>query len=338
MALSQDRGGRKLTAGEITLLREIFATGVIFDLVRIHNGYIDDEAKKDFPGRSHASGNDIYLVGDDWRDDLSESEKPKHMATLVHEVAHIWQHQNGIKSALEESDHHNLTLSDHYEFMGDIYWNRLQRKIKELQRKYEGLTKEAATDSIAAKDCVLIDKMHNAFEKEYYYNTLYKKDKGEYWEAEAWDPVFEFGPQPEYQTAWAIYSNDRFLSHLGAAAQPRVGERLSDFLWRTSTFVQGRFKTKNKLVDAMRDAAFDDTHEHHSSLSDYNYMMQTPGSVSFLTLRTEAQAQLVTDYFLIKRGHDPRIVMSGGDLRPRPPLSFYKSIIPFLPQAQPFRN
>ncbi len=69
-----------------------------------------------------------------------------------------------------------------------------------------------------------------------------------------------------------------------------------------------------------------------NSLSDYNYLNMKSGSVGFFDLRDEAQAELIADYFILKKRMDPRTVRAGAGITmlPRPPLAFYEKIIPFI--------
>lgn len=86
--------GRFLTEGEIELLAPIFGAGVDTALVRVAPAkfvrFQDDYTYM-------TPSNTIYAPGDLFRDDFSAAEiDPYLQGVFVHEVAHVWQHQNGM--------------------------------------------------------------------------------------------------------------------------------------------------------------------------------------------------------------------------------------------------
>ena len=86
--------GRTLTAGELELLAPVFGAGVDTSLVRVSPARFirfQDEYTYMTPE------NTIYAPGALYREDFSAPEiDPYLQGVFVHEVAHVWQHQNGL--------------------------------------------------------------------------------------------------------------------------------------------------------------------------------------------------------------------------------------------------
>jgi hypothetical protein len=86
--------GRVLTEGEIALLAPIFGAGVDPSLIRVAPGKFV-RFQDDYTYMTPA--NTIYAPGDLFRDDFSAADvDPYLQGVFVHEVAHVWQHQNGM--------------------------------------------------------------------------------------------------------------------------------------------------------------------------------------------------------------------------------------------------
>lgn len=86
--------GRVLTEGEIALVAPIFGAGVDPSVIRVVPGkfvrFQDDYTYM-------TPGNDIYAPGALFEADFSASSvDPYLQAVFIHEVAHVWQHQNGM--------------------------------------------------------------------------------------------------------------------------------------------------------------------------------------------------------------------------------------------------
>jgi hypothetical protein len=92
LTASPPPAGRGLTGGERALLAPIFRQAVDYDRVRIIQG-------KAFPLQGATTyvtiGDAVFAPGTLYRADFSRSDGGR-QAILVHEVAHVWQHQNGI--------------------------------------------------------------------------------------------------------------------------------------------------------------------------------------------------------------------------------------------------
>jgi hypothetical protein len=86
--------GRVLTEGEIDLVEPIFGAGVDTSLIRVAPArfvrFQDDYTYM-------TPSNTIYAPGDLFRADFSAAEiDPYLQGVFVHEVGHVWQHQNGM--------------------------------------------------------------------------------------------------------------------------------------------------------------------------------------------------------------------------------------------------
>jgi len=83
--LGIDPPARGLKPEEITELRKVFGDSVDYSQIRVH-----DNVKDGLVGSNRAMtlGNDIYMPGD-------RTSDSSYAATLVHEMTHAWQSQNG---------------------------------------------------------------------------------------------------------------------------------------------------------------------------------------------------------------------------------------------------
>lgn len=82
---------RRLTDGEIVLLKPIFRDGIDYARIRvINNSFPLQPANVYMTPRGH-----VYAPGKLWEDDFSKAGVLRR-AVFVHEVMHIWQHQNGM--------------------------------------------------------------------------------------------------------------------------------------------------------------------------------------------------------------------------------------------------
>ena len=83
--------GRELTATELAILREVYGTSIDFGRIRIKEG---TAGLLTLPNRPFTHGDTIY-VPRPWL--------PITTRLLVHEAAHVWQHQNGGTDYMSES-------------------------------------------------------------------------------------------------------------------------------------------------------------------------------------------------------------------------------------------
>lgn len=83
--------GRSLTAGEITLAQSMFQDAIAYRLVSIH----DEKYVFLQPANSGMTPNGRIYVDGVYSVDYS-TESPQQQAFFIHEMTHVWQHQNKI--------------------------------------------------------------------------------------------------------------------------------------------------------------------------------------------------------------------------------------------------
>lgn len=84
---------RHLTTGEIDMLKNIFANSIKYDIVKIYKDrYIPFQNKN----IALSPNGNIYFDEQHHQDDFSISSNA-HKMWFVHEMTHVWQHQNGFK-------------------------------------------------------------------------------------------------------------------------------------------------------------------------------------------------------------------------------------------------
>lgn len=324
---------REVTSGESMMIYDLFGLEVDPNQIRIYNYDITDSGTT----RTYAAQNQVCLLDGDYAPDLSKADIGR-QATFIHECAHVWQHQNtSFKSTKMESDKcfekmkYESVLLNAQNSINNIEGiinnecsskpQREQDRVADAYRQYH----QKALDSLS-----VVIASYRAAERKY------KSDKRNYVDQEAYDPVIEFGPLPEYEsqpTAFAANGGDPILQNILRSQKPIPGERLHEFLWRASSsyWKNKGISSRIELKKYMKQCAKEDEGTGNS-LSDYNYLNGKPGSIVFFDLRDEAQAELISDYFLLKKHIDPRTVNAGESITalPRPPLVFYEKVIPFI--------
>jgi hypothetical protein len=83
--------GRKLTGDEIETLRKVYGDSIDYSQIRIKEG---DAGLFSKTGRAFTHGNTIYIPPENM---------PMSKDLLVHETAHVWQHQNGGTDYMSEA-------------------------------------------------------------------------------------------------------------------------------------------------------------------------------------------------------------------------------------------
>jgi hypothetical protein len=122
--------GRKLKDDEIAELRKVYGDSIDYSKVRIKEG---DAGLFSVSGRAFTHGNTIYIP----KDDLPLSKD-----LLVHEMGHVWQHQNGGTDYMSEALVGQY-LGDKYDFEKGIKegksWSELnpEQQAELLQQAYK---------------------------------------------------------------------------------------------------------------------------------------------------------------------------------------------------------
>lgn len=121
--------GRKLTGDEIATLRKVYGDSIDYSQMRIKEG---NSGLFSTTGRAFTHGNTIYIP----KDDLPLTED-----LLVHESAHVWQHQNGGTDYMSEALWAQQ-FGDGYEFEKGLdegkSWSQLnpEQQAEFLQQAY----------------------------------------------------------------------------------------------------------------------------------------------------------------------------------------------------------
>lgn len=108
---------RPLTQGEIVLAKTVFGDSIDYARVRLHDKRILP------PGiqkrhQAVAKGSDISFPRDAYAADFSAETNPQKQSVFIHELVHVWQHQNRVLStpreALKETLKHKFNYSKSY--------------------------------------------------------------------------------------------------------------------------------------------------------------------------------------------------------------------------------
>jgi|GEM_PF-784327 len=85
---------RELTEDEIAMLREVYGDSIDYSQVRVKFG---GPLNADINGRARVVGNTVYFPGEDANKPIKNADGSltAYGETLVHEMGHIWQSQNG---------------------------------------------------------------------------------------------------------------------------------------------------------------------------------------------------------------------------------------------------
>lgn len=110
---------RRLTAGEITLAKTIFGDSIDYDAVRLHNRRLlplgIQEKHQAMAYRSHTS-----FPRSAYSDDFSKETDAKKQSVFIHELVHVWQHQNRVlstpKEAVKETLKHKFNYQRSYHY------------------------------------------------------------------------------------------------------------------------------------------------------------------------------------------------------------------------------
>ena len=84
-----ENNARRLTAGERLLAQEVYNDAINYDRLFIKRGTTKETRSKALNGR-------IIMTKEHYRDDYSKSKNEYIVSLFFHEMAHIWQQQQGI--------------------------------------------------------------------------------------------------------------------------------------------------------------------------------------------------------------------------------------------------
>lgn len=108
---------RPLTKGEIALAKTVFGDSIDYATVRLH----DKRILPPLIQKKHqavAKGNDVSFPRDAYAPDFAKEADPLKQSVFIHELTHVWQHQNKVVStsreALKETLKHKFNYSKCY--------------------------------------------------------------------------------------------------------------------------------------------------------------------------------------------------------------------------------
>ena len=124
---------RPLTAGEIALAKTVFGGSIDYAAVRLHDRRVLP------PGIQHkhqavAKGNDISFPRTAYSDDFSTETNASKQSVFIHELVHVWQHQNNVVSTFREAVKETLKHKFNY---GKCYLYKLDAHLDLVQYGFE---------------------------------------------------------------------------------------------------------------------------------------------------------------------------------------------------------
>lgn len=105
---------RALTAGEIALAKTVFGDSIDYAAVRLHDKRILPPLIQE-RAQAVAKGNDISFPRGAYSPDFSAEPDAKKQSVFIHEMTHVWQHQNRVVSTLKEAVRETLQHAFRYD-------------------------------------------------------------------------------------------------------------------------------------------------------------------------------------------------------------------------------
>ena len=135
--------GRNMTAGEEVLATTVYKTQINFNKVKIFN---EKWAFFQPKGRAMAPNGNIYYPegNSDYSADFSAADVDFHKkATFIHELAHVWQHQQGVNVIAKgvfqrDYDYLPLTIKTKFSALGIEEQAQLMRDYFYLLNNFYG--------------------------------------------------------------------------------------------------------------------------------------------------------------------------------------------------------
>ncbi len=104
---------RLLTAGEIALARTVFGDAIDYAAVRLHDRRILPPLIQ-HRHQAVAHADNISFPRSAYSDDFSLEADSKKQSVFIHELTHVWQHQNGVVSTTKEAIRETLRHKFNY--------------------------------------------------------------------------------------------------------------------------------------------------------------------------------------------------------------------------------
>lgn len=187
---------RKLTSGEINLAKTIFKDSINYDKVRVHDTcvYPFGIQKAD---RAMARLNAVSFPGPTYASDFSLDSDPKKQSVFIHELVHVWQHQNKILNPIMayigECLHHKFNDQACYFYRLDAGKDLVQYNVEQqaamiqdyflltrhgVDQSYKNRHLESSiADKQSAYESVLKNFLENPLYGRAFKNALNKKPK-----------------------------------------------------------------------------------------------------------------------------------------------------------------
>lgn len=300
---------RSLNSDEMILVKRLFGSAVDPCSVTIFETALHEKTGK----RMYVIGGDMYCPIGTYLTDFACQSEMSLRYTFVHEMAHIWQHQQDIRSKKS------------------LRW---QWQVGAEKLKVAMVPRHAAQDAY--------DDYLELAEAEHRVKQFTKLQKAainaKLSGLDAKIDSIDAGLAPLEAT---VRSLDHKINYTGLTvngvavskmpidkADPLLpsGRRLSEVAWQNPK-TRRLFKTRQAMVEAWRDYETDDYDYMNASLP-----LTRDGTDSFYDLNFEQQAEMIAEYYLLTLGVDPATTKSGLRLsgKPRPPMRFYETYIPFV--------
>lgn len=104
---------RPLTQGEIALAKTVFGDSIDYAAVRLHDRRILPPGLQD-KHQAVAKGNDISFPRNAYNEDFANEKDAFKQSVFIHELVHVWQHQNRVLNTLREAVRETLKSKFNY--------------------------------------------------------------------------------------------------------------------------------------------------------------------------------------------------------------------------------
>ncbi|MBI1216105.1 MAG: hypothetical protein GC185_09845 [Alphaproteobacteria bacterium] len=177
---------RPLTAGEIALAKTVFGDSVDYTAVRLHNKRIMPRGLQG-SAQPVAVGNNISFPRTAYSEDFSREPVATKQADFIHELTHVWQHQNKVLStpreAIKETLRHRFNYQAAYPYKLEDGKDLTEYGFEQqaaMVEDYFLLTRHDTTASyknrrITQGDAETLRKKHEAVLKNFLENPAYAR-------------------------------------------------------------------------------------------------------------------------------------------------------------------
>ncbi len=306
---------RPMTTSEVYLAKSVFGHALDCTRIKIHKTTVHPTLGE----RMYHSAGHIYLPGKSYKDDLY-GDDPIERSKLVHELAHVWQYQNNIpgKTTTRRDYQYagwDIERNEYAKDSTNAVWDKEMAKLKpgklsdadfnKMQKLNKKITR--SVDSIR-QELKEARKRYDSLDARLNNKSKWGGPRTDWMSKDEAEEIIPVGSPGFLSTDW--------------------GRPLSEILWERAD-VREMFNSREHLLQCWRDYERDD---YDYMKSDFEYTV-----CSFEDLNIEQQATMIQEYYLLSVGIEVSTTRTGLALngRKRPPLSFYRSFIPFLSNPLP---